>query len=311
MRVTAIVNPTKTDPDAGGVGEARSRLRLLLRHLGGDLTWLETTREDPGTGQARRALADGADLVLAWGGDGTVTAVATAMAEQDPGPSRVPLGILPGGTGNLLARNLGLPLALQSAVEVAVTGAERSLDVLELGLGGRVVVGTVIAGMGADATLVDASESLKKRLGPVAYAANAWRAARHSRMRVAVSVDGSPPRWMRARTVLVANVGGLVAGLDVAPEARPDDGWLDVVALPLATPRDWAVAAGSLARLPVGRTSSRVHLRGRRAVIVARGEWPRQVDGDQVGAGSRLEARVRPGALLVRVPTDGEGHRRA
>lgn len=302
MRVTAVVNPTKFDPRAGGVAEARARLGLLLRPLGGDLTWVETTREDPGTGQARRALADGAELVLAWGGDGTVTAVATAMAEQDPGERRVPLGILPGGTGNLLARNLDLPLDLPAAVAVAVGGADRALDVLDLGLGGRVVMGTVIAGMGADAALVDAPEPLKQRLGPLAYAANAWRAARQPRMRVAVSVDGSPPRWLRARTVLVANVGGLVAGLDVAPEARPDDGWLDVVVLPLASPRDWAVAAGSLARLPVGRTSSRVHLRGRRAVVVARGEWPRQVDGDQVGTGSRLEARVRPGALVVRMP---------
>lgn len=299
MRIAAVVNPTKL-PE--GSGEARSRLRLLLRPHAAELRWYETTAEDPGTGQARAALAEGADLVLAWGGDGTVTAVATGMADQDPERPRVPLGILPGGTGNLLARNLGLPLRLEQAVAVAAGGGERAIDVLDIGLGGRVAVGTVIAGIGADAALVDAPEGLKRRFGPLAYAANSIRAARHSRMRVAVSVDGAPPRWLRARSVMVANVGGLMAGLDVAPEAVPDDGWLDVIVLPLSSPKDWAVGAASLVRRTRPGSDARIHLRGRRALVVARGSWPRQIDGDQVGEGARIEARVRPGALLVRVP---------
>jgi diacylglycerol kinase (ATP) len=298
MLVAVVVNPTKL-PD--GVAEARSRLQRLLDPHDADLRWYETTREDPGTGQTRAALADGAELILAWGGDGTVTAVATALADQAPSGGRVPLGILPGGTGNLLARNLGLPLRLEDALTVAVRGADRPVDVLDIGLGGRVLVGTVIAGMGADATLVDAPEGRKRRLGALAYAANGARAARAPRMRVGVSVDGAPPRWLRARSVMVANVGGLVAGLDVAPEAAPDDGWLDVVVLPLSTPKDWAVAAASLVRRTAHGSHNRIHLRGRRALVVAREEWPRQVDGDQVGPGSRLEARVRPAALVVRV----------
>jgi diacylglycerol kinase family enzyme len=223
------------------------------------------------------------------------------MADQSPAVHRVPLGVLPGGTGNLLARNLGLPQRLADAVGVALRGADRAVDVLDIGLGGRVLVGTVIAGMGADATLVDAPEGRKRRFGPLAYAANSARAARAPRMRVGVSVDGAPPRWLRARSVMVANVGGLVAGLDVAPEAVPDDGWLDVVVLPLSTPKDWAVAATSLIRRTAHGSHNRIHLRGRRALVVARGEWPRQVDGDQVGPGSRLEVRVRPGTLVVRV----------
>jgi diacylglycerol kinase (ATP) len=301
VRVTAVVNPTKLDPASGGIGEARSRLRMLLARHGATLVWTETTRDDPGTGQAREALRAGTDLVLAWGGDGTVTAVATAMAAQDSA-GRVPMAILPGGTGNLLARNLGLPLRMEDAVAVAATGTDRAIDVLDVGLGGRVVLGTVIAGIGADAELVDASEGLKRRLGPMAYVANATRAARSPRMRVGVSVDGSKPRWSRARSVLVANVGGLVGGLNVAPEARPDDGWLDVVLLSLSSPRDWAVAAASLVRRTAAADRGRTHLRGRRVTVVTRGEHPRQVDGDQVGPGTRLEARVRPGALLVRVP---------
>jgi diacylglycerol kinase family enzyme len=159
--------------------------------------------------------------------------------------------------------------------------------------------------MGLDAAIIDAPEQLKAAIGPGAYVLNAARALGHRTMRVGVAVDDGPPRWFHARSVMVANVGGLIAGLDVAPEADASDGTLHVVVLPLETPVDWARTGLNLVRRRQLQDESRTHLQGRSAWIVARTEQPRQIDGDVVDEGRVLQARVRPGSLLVRVPRRG------
>src|SRR5580704_17262614 len=129
--------------------------------------WLETTPDDTGERLARMAVESGVDLVISSGGDGTVTACAGGVAG-----SGVPLGVLPSGTGNLLARNLGLPLPVDEALTVALTGSDRRLDVGTAN--GRPCV--VMAGIGFDAEmLAGASEQLKKRLGWAAYPVYALR----------------------------------------------------------------------------------------------------------------------------------------
>jgi diacylglycerol kinase family enzyme len=100
----------------------------------------------------------------------------------------------------------------------------------------------------------------------------------------------------------VANVGGLVGGLDVVPEASASDGLLHVVVLPLGGPVDWARTGARLALRRGGHDASRYHLQGTTAWVVTPGEEPRQVDGDVEEPGRTIQARVRPGALLVRVP---------
>jgi diacylglycerol kinase family enzyme len=289
----AVVHPLK----AGGVRGATERLSAWADSLGVPAPRVvETTADSPGTEQARAAVAEGADLVLAWGGDGTVTAVATGLLGTG-----VPLGILPAGTGNLLARNVDVPLGLAAAVEVAFTGVDRLIDTVEIGLGGRVVTSTVMAGIGLDAVLIDADETLKKFIGPTAYVVNTAKALTHKKMRVGVAVDGGEPRWFTARSVMVANVGGLIGGLDVVPESDASDGLLHVVVLPLNSPLDWARTAARLATRRGGHDSSRTHLTGTSAWVVTSTEQPRQVDGDVVEPGRRMQARVRPASLLVRV----------
>ncbi|MFN8169100.1 MAG: diacylglycerol kinase family protein [Candidatus Nanopelagicales bacterium] len=293
----AVVHPVKV----GGLDSARERLARWAHEAGVPTPHVVgTTADSPGTEQARAAVEAGADLVLAWGGDGTVTATAAGLVGTD-----VPLGILPGGTGNLLARNLGLPLDEADAAAIAFGGADRRIDTLDIGLGGRSELGTVIAGMGLDAALIDAPEGLKDAIGPGAYVVNAVRAFRHRTMRVGVAVDDGLPRWFHARSVIVANVGGLIAGLDVAPEADASDGTLHVVVLPLATPADWVRTGVRLVSRRQVDDASRTHMSGRSAWIVARTEQPRQVDGDLVGDGRVIQARVRPASLLVRVPAGG------
>ena len=290
----AVVHPLKS----GGLEVAVGQLARWAHAVGVSTPHvLTTTSGSPGAQQARAAVASGADLVLAWGGDGTVRSVAEGLAGTD-----VPLGILPAGTGNLLARNLGIPLSLGDAATVAFEGSDRRIDVLEIGLGGSVTTCTVIAGLGMDAVLIDASEELKSALGPTAYVLNTLRAARHEKMRVGVAVDGGVPAWFTARSVLVANVGGLLAGLDVAPEAEAADGLLHVIVLPLSRPVDWVRTGARIVLRRAVQDTSRFHLQGTSAWIVAAEPQPRQVDGDVVGDGRSIQARVRPGALTVRVP---------
>lgn len=299
VEAVAVVHPLKS----GGIDEAAERLAEWAHAVGVPAPHVvSTTAESTGEEQARQAVAAGADLVLSWGGDGTVRAVATGLAGTD-----VPLGIIPAGTGNLLARNLRVPLGLDEAARVAFTGVDRRIDVVDIGLGGSIATSTVIAGMGLDADLIDAPEQLKDVLGPAAYVANAVKLARSDAMRVGVAMDGGNPRWFKARSVLVANVGGLIAGLDVAPEADADDGLLRVVVLPLDSPADWVRTGVRLVSRREGSDSSRIVLTGRSAWIVTHFPMPRQVDGDVVAEGRTIQARVRPGALLVRVPPHEQG----
>ena len=251
-----------------------------------------TTEEDsPGVEQARAAVASGADLVIAWGGDGTVRSVAEGVAGSD-----ATMAIIPAGTGNLLARNLGLPLSLDDAGAIAFDGVDRQVDVIEVGLGGEVTTCTVIAGMGVDAVLIDASEGLKSAIGPSAYALNSVRALRQKKMRVGVAVDGGAPRWYSARSVMVANVGGLVAGLDVVPEAEVSDGLLHVVVLPLANPVDWARTGARIALRRAGTTTRATTCRAR-----ASGSWrPRRRHVRSTATSWSRDAASRPGCARVR-----------
>lgn len=290
----AIVHPLKS----GGRDAATERLARWAHAAGVSTPHVVTTEAgSPGAEQARAAVASGADLVIAWGGDGTVRSVAEGIAGTG-----TTLGIVPAGTGNLLARNLGIPLSLDDAGTVAFDGVDRQVDVIEVGLGGEVTTCTVIAGMGIDAVLIDASEGLKSAIGPSAYALNSVRTLWQKKMRVGVAVDGGEPRWYSARSVMVANVGGLVAGLDVVPEAEVSDGLLHVVVLPLANPVDWARTGARIALRRAAQDDSRYHLQGSSVWVVATEPQARQVDGDVMGQGRSIQARVRTGALRVRVP---------
>lgn len=294
IEAVAVVHPHKS----GGLDAAAEQLAAWAHEAGVAAPHVvSTTAEQTGEAQAREAVAAGADVVLSWGGDGTVRAVASGLVGSD-----VPLGIIPAGTGNLLARNLRIPLDLGEAAHVALAGHDRRIDVVELGLGGGVAISTVIAGMGLDADLIDAPEQLKEVLGPAAYVANVAKLAQSDAMRVGVAMDGGQPRWFKARSVLVANVGGLIAGLDVAPEADADDGQLRVVVLPLDSPLDWARTGVRMVTRRKVSDSSRTVLTGRSAWIVTHFPMRRQIDGDVIADGRSLQARVRPGALLVRVP---------
>jgi diacylglycerol kinase family enzyme len=291
-----VVNPVKVD-DASAlldhVARRSAELGLPVPRL------VPTTEEDPGEGQARDAVADGADLVLVAGGDGTVRAAAQGLAH-----SGVPLGILPQGTGNLLARNLDIPQDEDEALEVALCGADRTLDL------GRLDDGTafaVMAGAGFDALMMrEAPEGLKSVIGWPAYIVGGIRGLRHRRVHLTLRLDDAAPREAVVRTVLVGNVGRLQGGLQLLPDAMPDDGALDVALVSPRSPADWVVlvARGLTRRHRPARRLDR--LRGRRIDVRTRRPEARQVDGDLIDDGAGFTAEVDPAALIVRVPRPPE-----
>ena len=290
MRAALVVNPTTVD-DVDALAEQVAK-------AGADRGWdpplvLPTTEDDPGQGMARQALADGVDVVMACGGDGTVRCVATALAG-----SGVPLAVLPAGTGNLLVRNLELSTDLDEAVAAALDGGVRTID---LGRAGEERF-AVMAGLGLDASLTtDVPEKLKARVGWLAYVVSAARHLRDPRFTVRMRLDDGPVRRLRARTVVVGNVGKLQGGLVLLPDAVPDDGLLDVVVVAPYGPVDWLRVAGRvLARRPY--EDPRLHrARARRVELEAVPAQPSELDGDDAGERRTFVLEVEPGALALKV----------
>ncbi|NLS09725.1 hypothetical protein HGQ17_06835 [Nesterenkonia sp. MY13] len=257
---------------------------------------------DPGHIMTRRCVDAGCTTVIAAGGDGTVRAVATELIGTD-----IALGIIPLGTGNLFARNIGLPHHdLLLCAEGAVHGDPQLVDTLALSLeraDGQedTEVSLVIAGGGLDAeVMADTREVLKQRAGWLAYGEAGLRHVAGARKAVTVELDDGTTADFRVRSVLLANCGTLQAGLQLAPSARFDDGKLDIV---LFTPRhalDWAKI--------VTKTVLRTHMEV--PVITVKQSpstrlsmaepMPFQVDGDPVGEVTSVHAEVVPDSLIVR-----------
>jgi diacylglycerol kinase (ATP) len=285
-----VVNPTKLDDDEA----FRKSVRQVMDDHGWDEPlWLETTPEDPGRGQAESAVSAGADLVLACGGDGTVTACAEGIAGTG-----VPLAIIPMGTGNLLARNVGLPMDLDEALAVALGRVQQPIDA------GRVngTLFVVMAGLGLDAQMLSGtSDPLKKRLGWLAYAISAVRHLGDRPMRATVSADGGRRRRMRASALIVGNVGWLRGGLPLLPDARPDDGMLDAVVLIARGLTGWlAVAAHIVLRRPAHGRVYRVQFTELQVTLDQEQPW--ELDGEVMGSTRQLTVVAQPGALLLRMP---------
>jgi len=289
-RSAVVVNPTKV-PD---MDHLRRIIGEGLANAGWpEPAWYETTPEDPGQGQAKQAVRAGAELVFACGGDGTVMAVVTALAGSD-----VTMAVLPAGTGNLLAANLGLGADPATGVQVAIEGGRRRIDVGVCG--DRCFV--VMAGMGFDAEmLAGTSETAKKRIGWLAYVGGAVKHLRDRPMRARIVLDDRPPMPRRPRTVIVGNVGRLQGGVRLLTEADPADGQLDVAILSPNNLAHWASLAWGVVRrrdrvpLMETYTASRIE-------IQSRSTQPRQLDGDLIEPGRTLKIQVKPGALLLSVP---------
>jgi diacylglycerol kinase (ATP) len=276
----------------GGLPELR---RSLAADIGSEVPWFEIEKSRMAPSAAKRCLQGGADLILVWGGDGTVQRVVDTVAG-----SGVTLGILPAGTANLLATNLGIPIDLQGALAVALHGGRRDLDVGVIN-GERF---TVMAGAGFDAEMIKGADGkLKERLGRLAYVVTGVRAAGHGATKVKVDIDGT--RWFsgRAGCVLFGSMGTLTGGLVAFPDADPTDGRLEVGVVTADSRVEWARVVGRLAtkkaeRSPLTRTATARKVDVRFAEPVAY-----ELDGGDRPPTKRLKVRVQPAAIRIAVPT--------
>lgn len=322
----------------------------------------ETTVKSPGTRQAQLAIAEGADVIIAAGGDGTVRAVAAGMVH-----SGIPMGIIPLGTGNLLARNLDLPISsLEKLIEVALHGTARPIDVgwvqttksraarvaqakdagrsaadaevaelIELSEPSEKIVETaaefdepitsppelftVIAGVGFDAAMVaDTDDKLKHKVGWIAYFMAAAHNMAYQRLKALVTIDDYPQSLVEARTIMVGNCGRLPGAITLLPNAKLDDGKIDVAAVDTkAGISGWAGLLGTVVLQGAGMTNhmypktGEIHFaQGKRVHIDLGRPAHAQVDGDLLGEIDIMEAWADEGALLIRCASPERRHKK-
>jgi YegS/Rv2252/BmrU family lipid kinase len=295
-RAYVISNPRASRAAAGSL----TRAVAALRRGGLVVEVAEQAERQRGADLARAALQGGAELIVAHGGDGTMMEIAQVIAGTG-----VPLGILPGGTGNRLAENLGIRWSVAGATSVILRGRARRIDLGRLETSGRTAYFAVAAGCGFDAEVMHRTGPGSKRaFGIGAYLATAVSLAMDMpRARVRIVTDEGVHEG-DAVSVLLVNCGEILpTGRSLAPQVRPDDGVLDVVVLdadgvPGATRLAWRLATGRAAS-GQGMTL----LRTRRVSVTTEPSLPAQADGELSGE-TPLVAEVLPGALTVLAPAE-------
>ncbi len=300
QRVVVILNPVKARAP-----EAKEAIQRACLAAGwDDPLFIETTAEDPGYSQARAALDYKADVVLVGGGDGTVRVVAESLAHTD-----VAMGLIPLGTGNLLARNVDLNVNdLHANVQTALFGHQRYIDTARMGIENSRTGHSsehaflVMGGIGMDAEiLADTNDGLKKAVGWLAYTEAGMRHLPGRRRKVSVALDGKPEQVRNIRSVLFANCGLVPGGIDFIPEAMIDDGMLDVVVMSPRSAIGWLAMYAKILFKHKGNLPIMTMYRAGRIVIKCPEPMPTQIDGDTSGLATKLTVRVEPRSLLIRV----------
>jgi diacylglycerol kinase family enzyme len=330
-QLAIVINPSKEGSD----DVADAVRRVCTEAALPDPMFLETTVDDPGTGQARKAVEAGADIVVAAGGDGTVRAVAEALVGTD-----TPMGLIPAGTGNLLARNLDIPLtSVREALAVVLGGSDRRIDVGwarvlkyadrpeerpdsipsvpppprdaagEPEVENVKHIFLVIAGLGFDAAMVaDTDDKLKAKVGWIAYFVSGVKHLHARRMRARITLDEKTTVEARLRTLMAGNCGMLPGGITLLPDAVIDDGELDIAAVDTRGGlAGWAQLLGEVFiqglglrnDLP-GKIGRIDHVRAKRVHVEVAGGEMAQVDGDPLGRAAELEMWVERRTLVVR-----------
>ena len=252
--------------------------------------------ERPGhAGELARALAAGYDAVFTLGGDGTAVEVIGALAHAGP-----PVGVLPGGTGNVLARALKIPLRVFDAVPALLNGRETRIDIGRLGDGRHFIIGV---GVGVDADMIaGASAAMKRRFGFLAYFISGISAGiKLNRFRYRITADGTVHEG-EALSVLVANLGSILGGLvTLGRQIREDDGILHVCVF---SPRNLPDAFRVFGRMLAGDVSgdrSVSYIAGRVIQLETIPSRHAQADGELVGE-TPINIVVQPGAARLLTP---------
>jgi diacylglycerol kinase (ATP) len=293
MKVAVIAHSGKTL--GGGLPELR---RVLEAEGIVDPLWIEVPKSRKAPAQVRRILDEGVELLFVWGGDGMVQRCVDVLAG-----SSVSLAVIPAGTANLFATNLGIPQDIEQAVAVGLRGGRRVVDVGRFN-GERFAV---MAGAGFDAIMIrDASDGgLKERFGRVAYVWTGSENLRSKPFRAEIDVDGVGWYKGKASCILLGNVGKLFGGVEVFEDAHPDDGKLELGVVTAEGLLEWGrmmarTAVGTVAESPFARTTkaSRVKVKLNRKVLY-------ELDGGERTKTKAFKVKVDAGAVTVCVPGGG------
>jgi YegS/Rv2252/BmrU family lipid kinase len=292
--VAVIAHKKKTL--GGGLEELR---RVLAERGFPDPLWYEVAKSRQAPERARQAVAEGADLLFVWGGDGTIQRCVDAVAGES-----VDLAILPAGTANLLANNLHVPIDLNGAVDVGLSGDRRRLDVGVLN-GERFAV---MAGVGFDAIMMrDADGELKGHFGRVAYVWTGVRATHMTSRKIRIKIDGKPWFNGQATCVLLGQMGTLAAGIVAFPDAQPDDGLLEVGVVTADSMLQWTRVLSRLVVKDAKHSPLTQIGRGGKVEIKIDRPTTYELDGGARNARKKFRASVEPGAITVCVPKEEIG----
>lgn len=277
----------------GGLGQLRE---VLLREGYPEPLWYEVAKSRQAPDCAREAIAEGADVLFVWGGDGTVQRCIDALA----GTGAV-IAILPAGTANLLATNLDIPLDLEDAVRVGLHGERRTLDTGTIN-GEHFAV---MAGAGLDALMIkDADGGMKDQLGRMAYI---WTGAKNlsaDPVKAVVEVEGRRFFKGLVSCVLVGNVSKVLGGITPFVGARPDDGLLELGVVTAKSRVQWIRTLG---RVAMGRseTSPFVEVtRGTSMKIRFDRPLAYELDGGPRAATKKMRIKVHTASITVCVSAE-------
>lgn len=288
-KIAVIAHSGKTL--GGGLGE----LRLILKDAGvPQPLWYEVTKSAQIPKCARQALAEGAKLIFVWGGDGSVQKCIDTVAG-----SHVAIAILPAGTANLLAKNMGIPQNLKMAVRIGLQENRKAIDTGTLN-GEHFAV---MAGAGIDARMIrDASPSLKARVGRAAYL---WSGAKNLGklpLNVTVKVDNQEFYKGKISCILIGNMNKVFADVKVFDDSRPDDGLLEFGVFTAKNSLQWL---RTISRVTFGRSDNSPFVettRGKSMKVTFDTETPYELDGGIRKPTLKLRIKVRPSSVTICVP---------
>jgi len=293
MDVFVILNPVagRSQPE-----EVRIIISAALDRAGHHAEFYETTGEEQVGQLVDKAVTEGAQLVVAAGGDGTVSSVVDGLAHTG-----IPLAIIPTGTGNVVAQELGIPLRTEKAAQLIVSGsAIRPIDALKVE--GRYFILSV--GTGLDALTIEKTDrQYKRRLGPFAYVIGMPRVLVGLQPREFTVVADGVTRRYKAADVLVTNVGTLTRPLRWGPHIRPDDGKIDICIIRATSLLDvLGVALDIVAPFRSRRDRNlRYWSAHARVMVSADRPMPVQGDGDILGK-TPVDIEIVPSAINVLIP---------
>jgi YegS/Rv2252/BmrU family lipid kinase len=289
ISVGVIVHSGKT------FGGGLDALRRILADNGHPAPiWYEVAKSRKARKAVRRAVKSGATLLFVWGGDGMVQRCIDALRGLD-----VAVAILPAGTGNLLATDLGIPKDIQKAVDIGLHGERRKLDV-------GIVNGerfAAMAGSGFDAIMIrDTSDTAKRELGRLAYLRSSLKAMRARSVRMRIRIDGA--KWFKGKAscALIGNIGRVTGGVPVFRNASPFDGHLDVGVVTAKNILEWLRVFLEVAK--GGDTACELleRTRAKKIDIKLRKKRPYELDGGARPPARRLKVRIEAAAVTVCVP---------